>query len=242
MVFEEEQSMSIVGLKNVSLRLGGFHLRIHEEFNARVTGLFGPSGAGKTTLLEIIAGLRGIDQGALTLGPETVNESARNVFVPTEKRRVGYVPQDLALFPHKTVKQNLLFGARKTEEPSSLLKEVLSVLELENLLERFPENLSGGEKQRVALGRALMSAPRLLLLDEPLSSVDSELKERVSAFIAKTITAFKIPVIYVSHDSSELAGICDEVFLLNAGKIQARGKFEDIFEKRQRIDFVLRTR
>ncbi|MEO7098633.1 MAG: ATP-binding cassette domain-containing protein, partial [Luteolibacter sp.] len=158
--------MSLV-IENLVLPLAEFTLSVDVKLAATVTGLTGPSGAGKTSLLELIAGLRRPQQGSISLDGEKLTDTASRHFLAPEKRRVGYVPQDLALFPHLNVLSNLRYGLRHDDH---LLEKVIAILELSTLAKRGIASLSGGEKQRVALGRALLAGPKILLLDEPLSN------------------------------------------------------------------------
>src|SRR5579863_1262589 len=166
---------------DVSKRLGELVIEASFASEGRVTGLFGTSGAGKTSLINMIAGLLLPDRGVIAIDDETLDDSSAQVHVPVHRRRIGYVFQDLRLFPHLDVRQNLDYGRRMNRlgEDSSQLKRVTDLLDIGDLLDRRPGKLSGGERQRVALGRALLSQPRLLLLDEPLGSLDEERKEEI---------------------------------------------------------------
>jgi molybdate transport system ATP-binding protein len=231
----EGARLSILRIERLLYKAGDFSLEIECELNSKVTGIFGPSGAGKTTLLEIIAGLRRPAAGAIwSAGNELFDLSARR-YLPPGKRGLGYVPQDLALFPHKTVSQNLLFG-----EPLHMeeFEHVVQEFELKNLLQRFPSQLSGGEKQRVAIGRALMIRPRLLMLDEPLSSVDRALKSRALELFRRVRERFDTPILYVSHDPGELAEICEDVVILEGGRLIGQGAVEKIFQAVERTEYI----
>lgn len=208
--------MSLV-VEKIVLPLAEFTLEVDVKLNAPVTGLTGPSGAGKTTLLEIIAGLRRPQQGSIRLDGTELTDVAAGHFLAPERRRVGYVPQDLALFPHLDVRANLCYGLRRDE--GELLEKAIEVLELATLLKRSITALSGGEKQRVALGRALLAGPRILLLDEPLSNLDDRLKEKILPYLHRIRREFAVPMIYVSHSLAELAGLCDEVLVMREGKM-----------------------
>lgn len=204
----------------VRLPLDRFALDVDFETNAAVTGVFGPSGSGKTSLLETIAGLRRPAEAAIEVGGARFEESASRVRLSPEARRVGWVPQDLLLFPHLDVRGNLLAGARRGDD---VLDSVVSTLELAPLLPRDVRTLSGGEKQRVAIGRALCSAPRLLLLDEPLSAVDAALRGRILAFLRRVRERFAVPMLVVSHDPLVAQALCDDLVVLREGCIRARG-------------------
>ncbi len=186
-----------------------------------MTALFGPSGAGKTTLLEAIAGLRRSGEGEIRVEEEIVFSSDRGIFLPPEKRRFGLVPQDALLFPHLDVRANLLYGFRDGGALS--LSSVAEALEIGPLLDRSPSRLSGGERQRVALGRALLSQPRLLLLDEPVASLDPGLKDRVLPYLTRVQELHRIPALVVSHDVADVVTVADEVVVLDRGAVVDRG-------------------
>ncbi len=187
-----------------------------------MTALFGPSGVGKTTFLEAMAGLRRPLEGEIRVEGEVIYSSARGIFLPPEKRRFGLVPQDALLFPHLDVRANLLYGFRDGGPLS--LSAVSEALEIGQLLERRPSGLSGGERQRVALARALLSQPRLLLLDEPVASLDVELKDRVLPYVKRLRELHRIPALVVSHDVADVFTLADEVVVLDRGSVVDRGE------------------
>lgn len=229
--------------KEVRLRLGAMDLELDLTLGNAATALFGPSGAGKTSVLELVAGLRKPDHGTIELDGVTLVDCRRRVFVPARDRAVGYIPQDLALFPHLTVSQNLDYGSRAAKLPGHLevpREKLLRVLEIERLLDRAPLSLSGGEKQRVAFARALLSAPRLLLFDEPLASLDEDLKDRILPYLTRIRDEFAIPVIYVTHSASEVVALCEEVVVLQAGRCARRGTPPEIFQAVETRVFRLR--
>jgi molybdate transport system ATP-binding protein len=200
-----------------TLTQGSFTLSIEERLTGRITALFGPSGAGKTTTLDAIAGLRTPASGTICIGHRVVFASATRVNVPPYDRHVGYVPQDVALFPHMNVRRNVLFGRRPGQRLE--LQTVVSMLEIADLLEREVRELSGGERQRVALARALMSSPELLLLDEPLAAVDLERRRRILPYVERVRDELGVPVIYVTHDAEDVRRFADAVIVLDAGRV-----------------------
>ncbi|HEY4281985.1 MAG TPA: ATP-binding cassette domain-containing protein [Chthoniobacterales bacterium] len=212
-------------LHEVRLPLSDFSLEIDATFDRPITGIFGSSGAGKTSLLDLIVGLRRPVRGAVRIDDEVVFDAAAKLNLPARLRGIGYVPQDLALFPHLKVHANLMYGYRLSGAENELfsLRHVTEVMEITPLLERNVTTLSGGEQQRVALARAILSVPRLLLLDEPMSSLDSRLKKRLVPFLLRIRDEFRIPFIYVTHDAAELVALCDEVLVLERGRITDRG-------------------
>jgi molybdate transport system ATP-binding protein len=218
-----------LSLKNLRRRQGNFSLEIDLETNGQVIGIFGSSGAGKTSLLETVAGLRKPDSGKIAIDDSVLMDSASGIFLPPEKRGVGYVPQDLALFPHLSVRKNLLYG-RRTDSPGITFDHVAAVLEIDALLDRSIAALSGGQKQRVAFARALLSSPRLLLMDEPLASLDFDLKWKIIPYLQRIRDEFKIPMLYVSHAPDEVAALCDQVVVLSDGKCLRVAAPGEIFE------------
>jgi molybdate transport system ATP-binding protein len=212
----------------VSLRhkLGAFALDVaFEARDARVTALFGPSGSGKTSIINAIAGLVRPSEGRIVIGERVVLDTAAGVFVPPRERRVGYVFQDARLFPHMTVEENLLFGwkrAKKRAEPNAM-GEVWAMLGLDRLMGRYPAALSGGEKSRVALGRALLSSPAILLLDEPLAALDTARRNEILPYLERLRDEAKLPMIYVSHAFDEVARLAHEIVVLKDGRVVKQG-------------------
>jgi molybdate transport system ATP-binding protein len=207
-------------LQNLRLTLGSMELAIDCVLEGRLVGVFGSSGAGKTTLLEIIAGLRKPRSGRILLGERVLHDDL--VSIPARHRHIGYVPQDLALFPHLSVRANLGYGMQDPPDEKKLTA-VCDVLEIGALLNRMPAQLSGGEKQRVALARAVLAEPELLLLDEPLSSLDQPLKERIFPYLLRIRDGIGIPMLYVTHSADEVQLLCDRMLVLEAGKAVAQG-------------------
>ena len=190
-----------------------------------VTALFGPSGAGKTSIVHALAGLTRPDQGRILLEGHVVLDTKAGIFAPPEKRRIGLVFQDARLFPHMSVENNLLFGWRRCAKPAARdeLDRLIALLGLEHLLSRAPKHLSGGEKSRVALGRALLSSPDILLLDEPLASLDAARRADILPWLERLRDIARIPIFYVSHSLEEVARLADRVVLLEKGRVTAEG-------------------
>jgi len=215
-------------LAGIRLPLQPFTLEVEATLQAAASGICGPSGAGKTSLLELIAGLRRPAAGRVALDGEVLtdirNDTARGTFLPARHRRIGYVPQDGALFPHLSVRGNLLYGRRDGDVPAA----VVEVLGLGALLDRGIRQLSGGERRRVALGRALAAGPRLLLLDEPLSGLDGALRERVLGHLRMVRDELGVPMLYVSHDLTEVAALCSELLVIERGRVVAFGPAADL--------------
>jgi molybdate transport system ATP-binding protein len=204
---------------DIELVQGSFVLTAAIRIEARTAALFGPSGAGKTTVLDAIAGLRRPRRGAIAIGGRVLFSSEQGINLPPHQRQVGYVPQDVALFPHMDVRRNLLYGRHPGVSPD--LDRVVGMLEIDRLLDRRVTDLSGGERQRVAVGRALMSGPSLLLLDEPLAAVDVPLRRRILPYLQRVRDELRIPIVYVSHDREEVAELAEVVVLIDAGTIIA---------------------
>jgi molybdate transport system ATP-binding protein len=217
-------------LKNLRLPLADFTLEVDIEIRARVTAIFGPSGAGKTSLLDVVAGLRRPISALVQLGDRVLTDTANRIVVPPRHRRIGYVPQDLALFPHLSVRQNLLYGWRAGEVFSEMfsLDHVSRVLEIGGLSARQVTDLSGGEKQRVALARALLSSPQLLLLDEPLASLDWPLKARITEYLVRIREEFPVSMLYVTHDQGEALALAEEMIVLSNGKVIQSGVVSEV--------------
>lgn len=207
--------------------LAHFELDIDVSFEARLTAVFGPSGSGKTTLLDAIAGLRPIVAGEIHVAGRTLFSSTRRIDLPPRQRGIGYVPQESALFPHLSVRKNILFGTERAvlagDSEAIPMEHVLEILEITHLLHRPVTQLSGGEARRVALGRAILARPQLLLLDEPLAALDIGLKERILPYLARVRDEFKIPMIYVTHDLTEVLTLADWVLMIRQGRLVTQG-------------------
>ncbi|MCP4746514.1 MAG: molybdenum ABC transporter ATP-binding protein [Desulfobacteraceae bacterium] len=216
---------------NIQRQHGSFC--IQAAFNQQqsgVTALFGPSGAGKTSIINMVAGLIKPDSGHIIINGVPLYDSSKRINLPLEKRRIGYVFQDARLFPHLPVRSNLTYGMRLTPASERFIRfdDVVDLLGIGNLLNRGPCTLSGGEKQRVAIGRALLTSPALLLMDEPLASLDNSRKQEVLPFIECLCKAFSLPVLYVSHCLDEILNMAQYLVLLDQGKVKANGPIESL--------------
>jgi molybdate transport system ATP-binding protein len=214
--------------------------RLSAEFNIPepgITALFGPSGSGKTTLVNMIAGLVRPDRGHIQINDHVLFEHSRGINLPVRKRRVGCVFQDNRLFPHKSVRDNLFYGARRNPHklPQNEQQAILEMLDIWDLMDRRPNLLSGGEKQRVALGRALLSNPDVLLLDEPLSALDHARKQEILPYLEWLRDHRKIPILYVTHAIDEVARLADHMVVIDQGKTLATGS---VFEILGRTDLA----
>ncbi len=198
-----------------------------------ITALFGRSGAGKTSFVNMIAGLVRPDKGHILVNGQRLFDSARGIDVRPERRRIGYIFQDGRLFPHLSVRSNLTYGMRLTPPSERYLKfdQVVELLGIGQLLSRRPAKLSGGEKQRIAIGRALLASPSLLLMDEPLASLDRARKSEVLPFIARMSKELSIPIFYVSHSLNEILNLADSILVMESGRVVAAGRIEDLMSR-----------
>jgi molybdate transport system ATP-binding protein len=213
---------------DVSKQLGEFSIEASFASEGRVTGLFGASGAGKTSLINMIAGLLRPDRGSIVIDGETLDDTAAKLHISAHRRRIGYVFQDARLFPHLDVRGNLDYGRRMNQladDPAQRTR-VTDLLDIGGLLDRRPGKLSGGERQRVALGRALLAQPRLLLLDEPLGSLDDERKLEILPYLVRLRDEANVPMVYVSHDAAEMRQLATQVVMLRRGRVTAFGGVE----------------
>jgi molybdate transport system ATP-binding protein len=208
---------------DVEKRIGEFSLAARFETAPGVTALFGPSGAGKTTIVNMIAGLIAPDRGRIALDDTVLFDSATQTNVPPHRRRIGYVFQEGRLFPHLSVAQNLDYGRRMSGLPAdpAETERVVGLLDIKPLLARRPGKLSGGERQRIAVGRALLMQPRLLLLDEPLASLDARRKADILPYLERLRDETRIPMVYVSHQAAEVRRIATSVVWLDEGRVTA---------------------
>ena len=220
-------------LVDIRHRLGNFELEAAFESSGRLTALFGTSGSGKTSLVNLIGGLIRPMQGRILVDGRVLVDTEKRVFVPVHRRRIGYVFQDARLFPHMTVSQNLRYGRFFTPagERYAQLDAVVDLLGIGHLLDRRPSLLSGGEKQRVAIGRALIASPKLILMDEPLASLDDARKAEIMPYIERLRDEARIPIVYVSHSVAEVARLATDIVMLAGGRVSASGPAEDILQQ-----------
>jgi len=195
--------------------------------------LYGPSGAGKTTLLRLLSGLTSPDNGSIRFGNSIWFDKAKNINLSAQQRTIGFMFQDYALFPNMTVRKNLEYALQKNES-HEIIDELISVMEIEQLQDKKPQALSGGQQQRVALARALVRKPKLLLLDEPLSALDKEMRYKLQEYIVRVHKQFHLTTILVSHDLPEIYKLSDTVITLESGKIIKQGSVSELFLKKQK--------
>lgn len=215
---------------DLAQRLGEFDLEVAFNAEAPIVGLFGRSGAGKTSLVNALAGVTRPRRGRIVINGQTLFDSDHGIDLPPERRRLGYVFQDDLLFPHLDVEANLLYGFHRAPAAARVIEpsRVIGLLGLQRLLQRLPDALSGGEKQRVAIGRALLAQPRLLLMDEPLASLDVARRDEVLRYIELLRDDFDIPIVYVSHSVAEITRLADTIVLLSDGKAIAVGDVDEV--------------
>ena len=209
---------------DIEHQLGEFSLDIHVQFEPGLTALFGPSGAGKTSLIHAVAGILNPRVGRIVLGERVLLDTEKGIRIPTHLRQLAYIFQDPRLFPHMTVLENLRYGQRFLGARQALgsLDETVEILGIGHLLSRHPAALSGGEKQRVAIGRALLSSPSLMLADEPLAALDEPRKDELMAVFERIRDDLKVPIIYVSHASAEVSRLADTIIRMDQGRVIAR--------------------
>lgn len=232
--------MSEIGFSlRVSLPLASFELEAAIDTTRRSVGVFGPSGAGKSSLLEAVAGWRRPRSGRVRLGQRVIYDSDAGISVPVRERGIGYVPQDALLFPNLSVERNIRSGRRRGSGDASApdFDRAVEVLELGPLLPRRATGLSGGERQRVALARALCSRPEILLLDEPLGALDLPLRRRILPYLIRVRATFDLPMLLVSHDATEIQALCEEVVVLERGRVVASGPAQRVLRDRAQAGY-----
>jgi molybdate transport system ATP-binding protein len=222
---------------DVAIERGRFAIEARFASDAPIVALFGRSGAGKSSLVEAIAGLVRPRAGRIAVDGRTLFDSGRGIDLPPEERRVGYVFQDALLFPHMSVRANLAYGERLTPARERFVdaRRVVALLGLERLLERSPGTLSGGERQRVAIGRALMASPRVLLMDEPLASLDAPRKAEILQYIELLRDELRLPIVYVSHALEEVTRLADHLVVMSDGKVAAQGAVADVLAREDMV-------
>ncbi|WP_208349828.1 molybdenum ABC transporter ATP-binding protein [Pseudaestuariivita rosea] len=208
---------------DIKVNRTGFHLSAAFRTNAGITAIFGPSGSGKTTLINCVAGLVQPDQGVIRLGDRTFYDRTKSINSAVPKRRVGYIFQNPRLFPHLSVERNLMYSVTSRRD---MFDQVVDLLDLLDLLQRWPRHLSGGEQQRVAIGRALLSDPQILLMDEPLSALDRTRRDGILNYLEKLRDQTDMPILYVSHDLDEVARLANQIVVLDKGQMIAAGDSE----------------
>jgi molybdate transport system ATP-binding protein len=213
---------------NIVLERKHFNVEIAERFHNGITGIFGQSGAGKTSLLQAVAGLARPRGGCIVSDGRVLFDAARHINLPIEQRNVGYVFQEGRLFPHLTVEKNLRYGMKKGRERRAVFDEVVALLKLDHLLGCRPRAISGGERQRTALGRALLSSPDMLLLDEPFSAVDMPLRRQILPFIRKVQQTFHLPTLVVSHDLPDLLKLTRTLCIIHEGRCIGHGDCDSL--------------
>lgn len=213
---------------SLSFTRENFSIDMHETIpSSGITAIFGRSGAGKTSIINMISGLLKPDSGLIKIGEDTLFDPKQNINLRPEKRQIGYVFQDARLFPHMTVEKNLKYGQKINDKDK--YDEIISFLDLEAFLCRYPKELSGGEKQRVAIGRALLCCPKLLIMDEPTASLDFPRRQEIISYLLRLNKALQIPVLYVSHNLDEISQLADHMLLLDKGKIIKNGPLVDVW-------------
>lgn len=209
-----------------------FDVQIKESFSDGITGIFGPSGSGKTSLMHSISGLARPKSGRIVIGGNTVFNAEKGMHVPVEKRNIGYVFQEGRLFPHMNVEKNLLYGIKNHRKSKITINEVVDLLNLNHILKSKPSQISGGERQRTALGRTLLSSPEILLLDEPFSAVDTNLRSQILPFIIRIQQKIDIPILVVSHEMPDLLKLTNTLFIIKSGQCIGHGEYYDLLKNR----------
>jgi molybdate transport system ATP-binding protein len=227
--------MSLLEFKCRHRYQDGFEIKLEIDLDVHFAALFGPSGSGKTSVLWMIAGLTKPTSGTIRVAGRTLLDTNAGVCLPPEARGVGLVFQDSMLFPHLTVESNLRYGERwrAGKRRAVSFERVVEVLEIGGLLKRYPRGLSGGEKQRAALGRALLSGPELLLMDEPLASLDAALKDRVLSYLERVVSEWDIPTLFVTHAEADVRRAADCVILMERGRLLGHGPVDEVLARQE---------
>jgi len=223
---------------DIKKQLGSFSLNVQASIGNGITGIYGPSGHGKTSMLNAVAGLIRPDSGRIFLNDVCVYNADEHIHVPVHKRKIGYVFQDIRLFPHLSVEQNLRYGLKKFDAVKIGFNQVVEVLQINHLLAKKPSECSGGEKQRISIGRALLSGAQILMMDEPFSAVDIHLRNSIIPFLNAINRRFQIPMLIVSHDLPDLLSLTDHLLLLKNGNITALGRFQDLIQDENNIGIM----
>ena len=222
---------------DVELPRRDFLLKLKVDFGTGTVGIYGPSGAGKTSLFSLLAGLEKPSSGRIVLNGRVLSDTEQKIFVPPHKRRIGVVYQEKLLFPHMTVRENLLFGRKYVEKSQRKisLNDVVALMNLSEFLDAYPKDISGGEQQRVGIGRALLTSPEMLLLDEPFNAVDNRLRLAILPYIRKVGEELKIPMLVISHDLPDIQRLTDQVFVMDKGQCLGFGHILDILGENRTI-------
>lgn len=209
---------------NVQLKRRDFIIDLEGSFNSNIVGIYGDSGAGKSTLFSMITGLEKPDRGRIVLNDRVLVDTQKNIYIPPHKRNIGMVFQEKLLFPHLSIKENLIFGQKYAFVKKVNFEQVVEFLNIGHLLKSFPGNISGGEQQRVAIGRALLTSPELLLLDEPFNAVDERLRKQILPYIKNISTEFNIPVLLISHDLPDIQKLTNTIYIVDKGECCGYGE------------------
>ena len=216
---------------DLRLERRNFNIELSGKFPGGTTGIFGPSGAGKTSLFSMLCGLEKKVRGRVSLNGRILTDSSRGIHLPPNKRRIGMVFQEKRLFPHLSVRENILFGERYSKKKSTDFDRAVEFLELGRLLDSMPEFISGGEQQRTAIARALMTSPELLLLDEPFSAVDGRLRSSIIPYLQGLGSEFGIPMLVISHELADIQRLTDRIYLIESGRCRGFGNIVELFSK-----------
>ncbi len=215
---------------DIQLKRDNFDLQITETFGTGITGIFGPSGSGKTSLLNSICGLAKPEKGSISINGRKVFSTEEKINIPVERRKIGYVFQEGRLFPHLTVEKNLRYGMKENDH-NGLFNRVVNLLKLGHILKSRPAKISGGERQRTAIGRALLSSPELLLLDEPFSALDTNLRQQILPFLLKIHQSVNIPILVVSHDITDLLKLTNRICMLKSGQVIGHNDYHELIKQ-----------